>query len=65
MSVFNKSIDKNHKGTEGELYERWPAEEIISRGYGIATIHADDFAPDAPYYYYSTKVFSVFFLSVH
>lgn len=30
----------------------WPAEEVISRGYGIAAIQNDDLAPDDPNHYH-------------
>lgn len=30
----------------GSEDRKWPLPEIIARGYGVATIHCDDFAPD-------------------
>jgi len=43
----------------GERYERWVVDEIVKRGYGIATICSDDFAPDNKEYY-DSRLISIF-----
>ncbi len=42
---------RDHRATEagrGTRSRRWPLETLLARGYGLATVHAGDLAPDAP-----------------
>ncbi|MBI9015231.1 MAG: hypothetical protein JEZ08_23560 [Clostridiales bacterium] len=41
----DKEIENIHE-ERGVQERRWPLKEIIARGYGVATVFCDDFAPD-------------------
>ncbi len=40
--------NKAGESTRGVSTERWPFDEIMRRGYAVATAHCADFAPDGP-----------------
>ncbi len=44
------SITDNQAGeaSRGKLAKRWPVEQILARGYGVATVFAGDLMPDYP-----------------
>ena len=40
--------DRADEGSRGAASSRWPIEEILARGYAVATVYAGDIAPDDP-----------------
>jgi hypothetical protein len=55
VTLTRSWVDNHYQGTQdnrataasrGSAAHRWPFEEIISRGYGVATIHYGDVDPD-------------------
>jgi len=58
-SFNSRKYDSSKLYSRGERNFRWPVEEIINQGYGLATMHSDDFAPDNRKTY-ATRLISLF-----
>lgn len=58
-SYANEQTDEELEESRGSKTERWNIENAVSRGYGIATIYCNDFAPDNSKTY-NIRVISLF-----
>lgn len=45
------SDNRSGESTRGVSTHRWPYDDIMKRGYAVATAHSADFAPDGPEHY--------------
>jgi len=55
-SFYNGSLPADSQVQRGIRQYRWPVREIVDRGFGLATIHHDDFAPDSSEEYTSRLI---------
>ena len=58
-SLANQQTDQELAESRASKAERWNVEQAVERGYGIATIYCNDFAPDNADTY-NTRVISLF-----
>ncbi|MCP4752217.1 MAG: hypothetical protein GY866_15070 [Proteobacteria bacterium] len=58
-SLATTEDDQTIEAERGLRHGRWPVVEIIGRGFGLATIYSNDFAPDHTEAY-NTRLISIF-----